>query len=415
MIQSVKYERNVTGSFLKMPVIKDKSIDEKIFLKNKIKGSLEAKKCFIDGVGEYWYDITGMQSLNNYIKIKKLDLDFYKKLVLTICEEIEHLESNLLDQNALVLNQEFIYISGQNEKIKFTFYPGYESGVAKKFINLIEFIMKQIDHENKELVEFIYNIYDKLQENEYSVLEIKKYLLLEKPKKIDEQNEKLIVEDYTAQNFKKANKTIETRPKTITTKELYKGDTIKNEKKEKDEAKETSNSCSKIKKIIFDFLGISEPEKKPKNKSSFKKNKPKLQMQKNWKTPENQEPITPIYPDMEIEEETYTACKTVCLSDYREKPEGRLLYEGLDNLKDILLDKKTCTVGKNPDADVRIEKETISNFHCQISEKNDNYYIEDLNSTNGTKVNGELLQYNKKVKLKSNDIIHFADAKYRFL
>ena len=43
------------------------------------------------------------------------------------------------------------------------------------------------------------------------------------------------------------------------------------------------------------------------------------------------------------------------------------------------------------------------------------FYIEDLNSTNGTFVNDEVLAYKEKKLLKSNDIVRFADVKYRFV
>ena len=42
-------------------------------------------------------------------------------------------------------------------------------------------------------------------------------------------------------------------------------------------------------------------------------------------------------------------------------------------------------------------------------------YIEDLNSTNGTSVNGELLGYQQKVEIKSGDEIMFADECYKIV
>jgi pSer/pThr/pTyr-binding forkhead associated (FHA) protein len=62
-----------------------------------------------------------------------------------------------------------------------------------------------------------------------------------------------------------------------------------------------------------------------------------------------------------------------------------------------------------------IAKDTISRYHARIECENSDYYLEDLNSTNGTFVNEKQLTYKEKRKLESNDIIRFADVKYRFV
>ena len=67
------------------------------------------------------------------------------------------------------------------------------------------------------------------------------------------------------------------------------------------------------------------------------------------------------------------------------------------------------------EADAVIGKDTISHFHAVINRENQEFYLEDLNSTNGTFVNNEVLAYKQKKQLKSNDIIRFADVKYRFV
>ena len=106
---------------------------------------------------------------------------------------------------------------------------------------------------------------------------------------------------------------------------------------------------------------------------------------------------------------------TVCLSDYREHPQGMLLYEGMENRSNIIIDKDCTRIGQGDEADAVIGKDTISHFHAVINRENQEFYLEDLNSTNGTFVNNEVLAYKQKKQLKSNDIIRFADVKYRFV
>lgn len=54
---------------------------------------------------------------------------------------------------------------------------------------------------------------------------------------------------------------------------------------------------------------------------------------------------------------------------------------------------KSLRFGRGQNNDVVISDPTVSEFHCQITlDDNGNFYISDLNSTNGTYVNGTLVQ-----------------------
>jgi pSer/pThr/pTyr-binding forkhead associated (FHA) protein len=105
---------------------------------------------------------------------------------------------------------------------------------------------------------------------------------------------------------------------------------------------------------------------------------------------------------------------TVCLSNYQGMPRGILLYQGTDQMADIRIDAKMSRIGNGKEADVQIDRDTISKLHARIDREEDSYYIEDLNSTNGTFVNEEPLAYKERRKLNSNDIVSFADIRYRF-
>ena len=91
------------------------------------------------------------------------------------------------------------------------------------------------------------------------------------------------------------------------------------------------------------------------------------------------------------------------------------MYDGADEFENISLAGNTIRLGKAVDADVMIDKETISKFHAKIEQHNKEFYIEDLNSTNGTTVNGEALSYKERRKLEINDIVQLADVRYRFV
>lgn len=70
-------------------------------------------------------------------------------------------------------------------------------------------------------------------------------------------------------------------------------------------------------------------------------------------------------------------------------------------------------IGKKKDAvDGFIKARGISRLHGKISKEGGVYYLTDLNSTNGTFLNGGRLEVNEKARIRSGDQVGFADVKY---
>ena len=71
-------------------------------------------------------------------------------------------------------------------------------------------------------------------------------------------------------------------------------------------------------------------------------------------------------------------------------------------LKTIESDKNEIMIGRNAENDIVVENLAVSKLHARIVKQDEAYYIEDLNSTNGTYLNK--IRITKK-DLKNNDII----------
>lgn len=74
-------------------------------------------------------------------------------------------------------------------------------------------------------------------------------------------------------------------------------------------------------------------------------------------------------------------------------------------IKEINVSKDVLTVGRKPDNDIAIDNPAISGHHCRISLEGGTYYVEDLESTNGTFVNEKRI---KKSGLHNNDVVGVA-------
>jgi ABC-type multidrug transport system ATPase subunit/pSer/pThr/pTyr-binding forkhead associated (FHA) protein/ABC-type multidrug transport system permease subunit len=67
--------------------------------------------------------------------------------------------------------------------------------------------------------------------------------------------------------------------------------------------------------------------------------------------------------------------------------------------------KTAWTLGSLPDCDLVVSQPAVSGRHCQLSTHGDKYVLEDLNSTNGTFVNGYRLEPGTPVYVSSTDRI----------
>ena len=119
--------------------------------------------------------------------------------------------------------------------------------------------------------------------------------------------------------------------------------------------------------------------------------------------------------EFEVEEHSKEWEETKLLTDTEGELSAILHYEGDNLLPDLVISKISFSIGSAKECDGVINYPTISRCHARITNREGVYFIEDLNSTNGTKINGGLLSYKTKVSLKKGDSIYFANERYRFL
>ena len=84
-----------------------------------------------------------------------------------------------------------------------------------------------------------------------------------------------------------------------------------------------------------------------------------------------------------------------------------LSMDGL-TLNEIPLSKERTIIGRKPHNDIQIDNLAISGEHAVVVKILNDCFLEDLNSTNGTFVNGQSV---KKHLLQNNDVIEL--GKYR--
>ena len=88
-----------------------------------------------------------------------------------------------------------------------------------------------------------------------------------------------------------------------------------------------------------------------------------------------------------------------------------LSMDGL-TLKEIPLTKERITIGRKPHNDIQIDNLAISGEHAAIVTILNDSFLEDLNSTNGTFVNGQQIQ---KHFLQTNDVVELGKYRLKYI
>ncbi|MDR1661028.1 MAG: FHA domain-containing protein [Azoarcus sp.] len=81
-------------------------------------------------------------------------------------------------------------------------------------------------------------------------------------------------------------------------------------------------------------------------------------------------------------------------------------------LKEIVLTKERTSIGRKPLNDIQIDNLSISGQHAVITHILGDTFLEDLNSTNGTYVNGQPV---KKHVLGNNDVVELGKYRIKYL
>ena len=396
--REVTYERDMTASYMRIPAGIHAGLDEKLMLRRKLPGALPVERTYVDGSGQYWYNISGKQSLDMYCRVKEIGIDLVEHLIGSICSEIEILEWNLVQSGCLMLDPELIFLTGINQEVSFTIYPSNNTTIETEFQQLMEYLLTKINHKDEAAVRVAYAIYERTLEEGYSIPDVREVIRKAKYRETEG------VDNLTGQkNWGSVRRG----------QDIGEGAEVnrqsRNEEYKIDTDRRTPGRAEKKQDERRQKTGKRGLQEGPVQRLwTF------LQAQLGFEEKKAKEIECIVYPEEEIYVPEVEIHPTVCLGNLQSAPQGILLYQGAEQFPDIRLDRAVVRIGHGRDTDVQVNRDTVSQMHARILREGDSYYIEDLNSTNGTFVNDELLAYKEKRQLKVNDTVRLADLRYRF-
>ena len=381
------YQRGEDGSFLVVKEVQRETegFDVKMLARARLNKFLKRSVIAYDEGFQIRYEISGMQSAEKFYEERAIG----RRELFQILWEIERAKKEcqrfLLSEKHFFFRPAFAYLNFKNDGIRFIYLPEEETDFSEEMMEMAEFILEKLDHQDEAAVEIAYELYERAGEENFLLRQF-----LEEAEKKENRKEKEKEDAEIEQlGWEEWDREKEERKEAL--QELQRMQFPDPEEYEEEEEKEG----------LFSVLlkGFSRNRKKEKRE------------------PEEKESCC-----MEEMTENFAAEDTVWLGQIPEPAEekkkeetiGELLPLG-ENCERISLNKDFILIGKAEGyADGVIRDETVSRIHAEILREKEDYYIEDCNSKNGTRLDGELLQPNERRKLEKGMKIGFGQSLFLF-
>lgn len=385
----IQYQRNLKNSYMviiepEQPLNPDGELAERMLQRQQIAGLLTWVSMEHERDMTFWYQITGMQSLSDRLQQNPMDHRLLQMLILTLMGLQEELPRHYLKPEHLLLHAEQIFVDADGAQIRLCYEPMWRQEPYEALRELMEQLLPGIDHGDKAAVALAYGLYEKCQMPNPDIWQYVReqlqadegYVLpVAEPSGELQASIKEPMEVSAEMPFK----VIEPEPVPEPARRTW-------------FSPEIAGHVSGVTQMLHKL-----PEKYKKFRKKDQSHQP--------------EPIYLFEPQEEI---AVSENPTVYLGAGAHA-EGRLSYQGQGAQNGFQIEGDTFLIGsRHGQADGQIEAAGISRSHARITRVEGVYYIEDLNSRNGTYLNDELLLYKQKRRLQPGDHLRFAHEEFIF-
>ncbi len=368
----VRYRREGNRSYLIIGASGEEDYQIRMIQENRIDGLLSMDMRRLNGDEEYYYDITGRQSLQNLFGKRQMSYEDIRGVLFSAYSLTEEVRRYLVEVKRVLFEPEFCFYNPDTGMAEWVFY---ENRVLQEFEfeDLAEFILEHADHDDKRGVDIGYKFYKMTREVNFSIEQIIEYI-----------DEKYPVKGYTEEE----KEYVEEVPFMVSDLPVI-SDGMSEEKPVNGNIWEAA--LGRCKELIEDKLLIGR-----------KKEKLSVSQGTNEKGSFFVSPAA-------FEE----VCTQTELIIPQKKQERRCLRRLGKNEVLEIPEKYPCIIGKDKKgADIVIDSNAVSRVHARIYEQGGMLMLQDLNSKNGTFKNGIQLEINESVLLQSGDEVCFANLQY---
>lgn len=379
------YKKEADGkTYLLLPKTKA-TYEEEMVRKAMPSGVLPMGKAEREDV--YKYDITGRKTLALTFERVPMNAEQVYKVLCGIVAVLERAGEYLLEEDCFLLQAEHIYLCIPEYEVTLCYYPEHCVPFLEQMGKLLELLLNRVDYREEKAIAMVYALYMQLQEPDMTLERLKC--------KLEEQKEN------TCRKLK-ALPAEEQKPETFAKRGMPGKRELPEKRKEQEEKEKKKPSLLERLRKEGGFWRQPEPavealKEERVRKGSF------------WETKGQPGPPACV---MEQPPE-WGLQHTRVISVKKDAGMPTLVSEQAG--ADIVLSGFPFYIGSLTGyVDYVIENDTVSRFHAKLFSRGGEIYLMDLNSTNGTRVNGRALNLQEEVKLLQGDCVSFAEAVYYY-
>lgn len=372
--------------------------EEQMLKENQIRSLLSFYTMQINGKIQFWYDISGKQSLRDYLEQTEITLDVLDQIVLYLILAYEDIHKFLLKQERVCLQPETVYVGRQEPLHMYLCYCPFDIAQEPLFSSIMEYILTLIDHKQELLMQLCYRLYQMTLQEGTTLYDLHCCIQDAMEQNALSQNGESYRIEREAEGSMIPEEESFTQSTGIQVEEEDKW-TETGERMTQEGESQDIYYVSGANRALQEILTLGQKIK---------------EMIQGWLHQIGNQP--PRKEDFLIEPEPRAVEPTVLLHQAKQPCEGKLLYQGTNEEENYVIRREVFGIGSDGEKnDACLHSSAVSRCHAKITRQENIFYIEDLNSTNGTFLNGKMLNYMQKYPLASMDRIAFADVIYVFM
>ena len=454
-----EYKRDMNHNYLILygeDEINTDSYQVRMLVGNVIPSLLKCRIQGMDGRFLVYFDITSKQALSVLYEEKKMGVEDLRLIFGGFVKAMEDAAEYLMNPGQFIISPEYIYTDIEKQEIYFCMMPGYEKDIKEQFQFLTEYILPKIDHQDQDAVILGYGVYKRAMEDSFHLEHIKEELYKTQGQQgtTTTKPEQMKTEPEQRQESEDFNPEEEG---------FWENEEINQEFVRDGEKSKRLSLPQKTGIIVLAaillcgiatitlmgylpyletgtilgiiivlvacvmlFVYVLKIKKKPgalRQGREEERDKPKGITGKvpTDQTDQSQNTIQSVVkstnkPVVKSSQLHADYGETVVLSAGAVSGPASLVSKEPGELATIYINEDLTVIGKLETAcDAVISLPTVSRIHAKIRKKEDAYYLTDMNSRNGTAVNGRLLLPDEEYQLEPEDEVDFAQARYIFL
>lgn len=336
---------------------------EQMLLHNQGEGRLEFTKQQEGTEAYYCYKITGKKALNGIYAMMSIGEHQIRKILRQIFGTLDKGKEYLLNENDFVLLPNYIFATLPKIEIELCYVPGYNVPLKEQLESLFEYFLNRVDYEDKKAVELLYDCYMFCVKEQGGITEIRER-----------------IERETGEN---------TIPKEPAIEKELPG---RREEKTEWEEDEPEKQAVEAGGSYVTWLTDRFFHKKKREALLVAEQREEYKAEKQMELPKWEE-------------------KTMFLSGATAPKQAQLTNEATGEVFSLV--KLPFYIGSVENyADCVLKEQGVSRIHCCINKKEENYYLSDLNSTNGTYLDGREVMPGKEERLWDGAVIRIAKTEF---